>query len=244
MVDITIPIAFVAGVLSFLSPCILPLVPAYLSYLAGTSVTPGEQKPSKSKIFVNALLFVLGFSLVFSLLGVLLATVLSNVALDVRTYLTIGGGAVIITFGGLLIVSQLGMKIPFLSSEHRIKPGRFKSNYLSSFVFGVAFAAGWTPCIGAVLGGILTLAIVQPASAFNLMIAFSLGIGVPFLVAGAFISQFSRFIARFARFMKAFTIAMGAVLIVVGILVAIGFIGSLSSFLPAELAAFESMVLG
>jgi len=237
----------VAGILSFLSPCILPLVPAYISYLAGFTINPatGEKKqPSKGQIFLNALLFVIGFSLVFSLLGVLLASVFSTVAFDARNILIIVGGTIIALFGVYLVLSTLGVKIPFLSSQHRFKPRRFKSNYLTSFVFGVAFAAGWTPCIGAILGGILTLAIINPASAFNLMLAFSIGLGVPFLIAGAFISQFSAFIAKFSRFMKYFGVSMGIVLIIVGALVAFGYIGQLSSFIPAELAAFESLVLG
>lgn len=238
MVDITIPIAFVAGVLSFLSPCILPLTPAYISYLAGSGGigTDGKPvKPSRTKIFINALFFVIGFAIVFSLLGVLLNSVLGSIAFDARKGLSLVGGIIIAAFGVYLLLQALGVKIPLLGSTHKINPRRFKSNYLSSFVFGVAFAAGWTPCIGAILGGILTLAIVQPATAFNLMLAYSFGLGIPFLIAGAFISQFSAFIARFASFMKYFTIAMGFVLIALGVLVATGYIGAISFFLPAGL---------
>lgn len=238
MADITIPIAFVAGILSFLSPCILPLTPAYISYLAGTSAVSEDGKPvkpSRGKIFLNALFFVIGFAIVFSLVGVLLNSVLGSLAFDTRMYLSIGGGIVIGLFGIYLILQALGIRIPLLSSEHRLRPRRFGSNYLSSFVFGVAFAAGWTPCIGAILGGILTLAISQPAAAFNLMLAYSFGLGIPFLVAGAFISQFSAFIAKFAGFMKYFTVAMGVLLIALGILVATGYIGAISLFIPAEM---------
>jgi cytochrome c-type biogenesis protein len=235
MADITIPIAFLTGVISFLSPCILPLTPAFISYLAGSSVVDAsgnKVKPSRLKIFLNASFFVTGFVVVFSLLGVLLNSVLSNVAYDARIWLSYVGGTIIIFFGLYLIGV---FKIPFLNVQHKLQPKRFKSNYLTSFVFGVAFAAGWTPCIGAVLGGILTLAIVQPAAAFNLMLAYSFGLGIPFLIAGAFISQFSAFITRFSGFMKYFTIAMGVILVALGILVITGYIGAISLFLPTEM---------
>lgn len=233
MAEITVPIAFIAGVLSFLSPCILPLTPAYISYLAGSSAANGKkEKPSRTKIFINALLFVVGFAVVFSLLGVLLNTLLGSIAYEARTWLSWIGGAIIIFFG-LYLMKVL--KIPFLNVQHKLQPKRFKSNYLTSFIFGVAFATGWTPCIGAVLGGILTLAIVQPASAFNLMLAYSFGLGIPFLIAGAFISQFSVFISRFDRFMKYFTFAMGLILVALGILIITGYIGAISLFIPAEM---------
>jgi cytochrome c-type biogenesis protein len=230
MVDITIPIAFVAGILSFLSPCILPLTPAYISYASGKVA-----KPSRARIFMNALFFVIGFAVVFSLLGVILNSVLGSLAFDTRTILSVVGGIVIAIFGVYLILQVLGVRIPFLGQQHKLQPRRFKSNYLTSFVFGVAFAAGWTPCVGAILGAIFTLAITQPAAAFNLMLAYSFGLGVPFLIAGAFISQFSAFIARFAGFMRYFTLVMGFVLIGLGVLVATGYIGAIALFIPSGL---------
>jgi cytochrome c-type biogenesis protein len=175
---------------------------------------------------------VIGFAVVFSLLGVLLNSVLSTVAYDARVWLSYIGGAIIIFFG-LYLMGVL--KISFLNVQHKLQPKRFKSNYLTSFVFGVAFATGWTPCIGAVLGGILTLAIVQPAAAFNLMLAYSFGLGIPFLIAGAFISQFSAFISRFERFMKYFTFAMGLILVALGILIVTGYIGAIALFFPTEM---------
>ena len=242
LADITIPIAFIAGIVSFLSPCILPLVPAYMSYLAGASVVDANKKdrPSRGKIFLNSVFFVLGFVIVFSILGILLASVLSSIALDARVYLTWIGGAIIIFFG--LYLTGL-LKIPFLNKARQFKPKKFRSSYLTSFTFGVAFAAGWTPCIGAILGGILTLAIVNPASALNLMLAYAAGLGVPFLIAGAFISQFSSFISRFSRFMTYFTKIMGVVLVILGILVITGYISQASLFLPPELAALEAFLV-
>src|SRR3989338_3943206 len=129
-------------------------------------------------IFVNSVFFVLGFSIVFSLVGVLLQSVLLNVSYTVQQWLGYVGGTVIILFG----IYLLGLiKIPFLEQEHKLGVKRkFRYSYITSFIFGAAFAVGWTPCVGAVLGGILTLAIVHPGSAFGLLVAYSLGLGIPF----------------------------------------------------------------
>lgn len=233
MADITIPIAFVAGLLSFLSPCILPLTPAYISYLAGSTAKDASKgRHSHLRVFMNALFFVLGFAVVFSLIGILVNTFLGSIALDTKMWLSRIGGAVIIFFGLYLIGL---VKIPFLGAQHRLQLRRMKSNYLTSFVFGVAFAAGWTPCVGAILGGILTLAIIQPAAAFNLMLAYSFGLGVPFLIAGAFISRFAGFVSKYAGFMHYFSVAMGFVLVALGVLIITGYIGAISVFLPSGL---------
>lgn len=240
MADITIPIAFLAGIVSFLSPCILPLVPAYLSFLAGTSVSDAKNGgQSRTKIVMSAVFFVLGFSLVFSIIGVLLNSLLGALAFDARMWLSWIGGFVILMFGlyltGILKKVLEKLNINFLSQTHRLQPKRYGSSYLTSFVFGVAFAAGWTPCVGAILGGILTLAITQPAAAFNLMLAYSAGIGIPFIVAAVFLSQMTGFISRFSGFMGWFTVAMGFVLIALGLLVMTGYIGAISLFLPVGL---------
>ena len=122
-------------------------------------------------IFINSVFFVLGFSIIFSLVGVLLQSVLSSISYTVQKWLGYVGGTIIIFFGLYL----LGLiKIPFLEKEHKLKvKRRFKYSYLTSFVFGSAFAVGWTPCVGAILGAILTLAVTNPASAFPLMISYS-----------------------------------------------------------------------
>ncbi|MBI2173219.1 MAG: cytochrome C biogenesis protein [Candidatus Aenigmarchaeota archaeon] len=225
MVDVTIPIAFLAGIVSFLSPCILPLLPAFISYLSGVSIS--DKSPPRARIFLNSLSFVMGFALVFSLLGVLLATVLAGAGYDIRVWLSRLGGIVIALFG----VYLLGIvRLPFLEKEHKLKPRRFKYSYLTSFVFGVAFAAGWTPCVGPALGAILTLAFVSPGSAFGLLLAFSLGLGVPFLVTGLFISRASELIKKSQRFMRPFRIIMGILLIVLGIMVFTGSLALLSNF--------------
>ena len=144
-------------------------------------------------IFLNSVAFVLGFTLIFSVVGVLLQTALSNVAYDVVNTLRTIGGIVIVLFG-IFLIASIKYNIPFLQSEHKIKVKKFSNSYVSSFVFGVAFAVGWTPCVGAILGSIYTLAAVSPGSGFLLLFAYSLGIGIPFLLAGLFTSRVSVFL--------------------------------------------------
>jgi len=218
MVEINIFIAFAAGLVSFLSPCVFPLIPAFLSYLAGTSINEIREKdPSaRIKIFINTLLFVLGFSAVFAFVGAILNTILVNISYDLKIWMGRIGGTIIIAFG--LYLAGL-LKLPFLDREYKLKVKKFKYSYLTSFVFGAAFAIGWTPCVGAVLGGILTLAAVSPGSAFSLLLFYSFGLGLPFLIAGMFTSQMTGIIAKAGRWLKYFNIIVGILLIILGILV-------------------------
>ena len=168
-------------------------------------------------VFLSSVFFVLGFSIVFSLVGVLLQSVLQNVSYSVQTWLGRIGGVVIILFGLYL----LGLIHPsFLEKEHKLRVKRkFSSAYVTSFVFGAAFAVGWTPCVGAVLGAVLTLAVTQTASAFFLMMAYSLGLGIPFLIVGLFTNQAQSLISRYSNAIKYVDYAFGAILIMIGVLV-------------------------
>jgi len=214
--DISLVIAFVGGLVSFLSPCVLPIIPGFLAYMSGSSTEDGGTS-GRAKIFLNSLFFVLGFSVVFALLGVLLNTVLEGAAYQVQTWLARIGGAIVIFFG-LYLAGLLRMK--FLERTHTFKIKRqFGSRYITSFVFGTAFAAGWTPCVGAALGAILGLAASEPGSAFALLFSYSIGLGVPFLVIGAFTAQAQGVINRFAYALKYINIAFGIILIVLGVLV-------------------------
>jgi len=216
MGDITIIIAFVAGLISFLSPCVLPIIPGFLAYLSGSSTSPGGSQ-KKSSIFLNSLFFVLGFSVIFAAIGVLLNTLLESVAYDAQTWLARIGGAVVIFFG--LYLTGI-IKIGFLDRPHEFKVKRkFSSRYLTSFVFGSAFAAGWTPCVGAALGAILGLAASTPGSAFVLLLSYSLGLGIPFLVVGLFTAQARDLINRHAAKLVIINRVFGVVLIVLGVLV-------------------------
>lgn len=214
MADLNIAIAFLAGLVSFLSPCVLPLIPGFLSYLAGSSLA--ESGAHRKQIFMTSVFFVLGFSAVFSVLGVLLNTLLEAVAYDVQIWLSRVGGGLIIMFG--LYLTGL-IKIPFLEREIKFKvKTQFRSRYATAFVFGAAFAAGWTPCVGAVLGGILGLAASAPGSALTLLFSYSLGLGLPFLAVGLFASQSSNLINKYAHLLKYVNIAFGIILIGLGVL--------------------------
>ncbi len=209
-----IPFAFLGGLVSFLSPCVLPIIPGFLAYLAGASLRESDAK--RGTIFLQSILFVLGFSLVFALLGVLLNTVLAHVAYAAQTWLARAGGIIIIFFG--LYLTGL-IKVPFLERDYKFRPGaKFGSRSTTSFLFGAAFAAGWTPCVGAVLGGILGLAASEPGSAFALLVAYALGLGIPFLAVGLFASQASAMINRYAGMLRYVSIVFGFVLILLGIL--------------------------
>ena len=214
MAETTIFFAFIGGIVSFLSPCMLPIIPGFLSYLAGASL--GESESKRKDIFLNSLFFVLGFATVFSILGVLLNTVLEAVAYDVQIWLARIGGSIVILFG-LYLVGLI--KLPFLEREYKFSvKTKFKSKYLTSFVFGSAFAAGWTPCVGVVLGSVLGLAATAPGVAFYLLLSYSLGLGIPFLVVGLFASQASNLINRYAHLLKYINIVFGIILIGLGIL--------------------------
>lgn len=214
MLDIPIFLAFTAGLVSFLAPCVLPLIPGYLAYLSGTSLD--QSSSQRWKIFLNSVFFVLGFSLVFASLGVLLNTLLEKIAYDVLIWLSRLGGLVIIFFGLYLIGL---IKLDFLNKEYKLRVTIPLPRYLSSFIFGAAFAAGWTPCVGAVLGAILGLATSSPGSAFTLLLAYSLGFGLPFLLVGLFASEASVLISKLGPSLLWINRIFGAVLIVFGILI-------------------------
>jgi cytochrome c-type biogenesis protein len=211
MADVTILLVFVAGILSFLSPCVLPLLPGFLGYLSGTSID-GDRK----KLFLNSVAYVLGFASVFALLGVLLNTTLQGSSGAVQLWLGRIGGIIIIVFG--LHLTGL-LRIPWLQQERTIRVKKFSISYVTSFLFGASFAVGWSPCVGAVLGSVLALAATQPGTSFGLLLAYSLGLGVPFLIVGLFSSQALVYIQRYGKFLTYFNIIVGIFLIILGVLV-------------------------
>ena len=212
--DLSFFVAFAAGVVSFLSPCVLPIVPGFLAYLAGDST---GSSPSRLKVFLSSVFFVLGFSFVFAILGVLLNTLLSAVAYDAQIWLSRIGGVIIIFFG-LYLLGLIHLR--FLDRDHKINVRwKFSSRELTSFVFGAAFAAGWTPCVGAALGAILGLAASEPATSFSLLMVYALGLGTPFLLVGLFAGEAAGFINRFAAKANYIVKAFGVVLILLGVLI-------------------------
>ncbi len=174
-------------------------------------------KPAHGRVFIASVFFVLGFSVVFSLVGVLLQSVLANVASSVQLWLGRIGGIIIILFGIYLLDL---ISIPYLEREHKLQVKRkFKSMYVTSFIFGAAFAVGWSPCVGAVLGAVLTLAATQPGTAFFLLLAYSLGLGIPFLLVGLFTAQAQRVITKAGRWLTYVKYFFGVILITLGALV-------------------------
>ena len=228
MVETSVLVSALAGTGSFFSPCILPIIPAFVSYLSGTTLSEIQsqgtggtsvevKKSTRLNIFLNTVYFVLGFSLVFAVLGVILNSLLINVGTSFQATFQTIGGSVIIAFGAYLILSS---KIRVLNFERRMTHiPRFKTTYLTSFMFGAAFASGWTPCVGPILGTTLTLAATSPGAAYNSLLAYSLGLGVPFLITGAFFSQSTKVIKKMIKHLKYFNPIMGAILIILGILV-------------------------
>jgi cytochrome c-type biogenesis protein len=232
MVDSSIVISALAGAGSFFSPCILPILPAFVSYLSGTTLNEIQDSSAQSgqsgqslklkrstrlNIFLNTVYFVLGFSLVFALLGVFLNSVLLSVGVSFQNVLASVGGLVIIGFGVYLILSTRLRRLNFEKKFSSIP--KFKTSYITSFVFGAAFAAGWTPCVGPILGSTLTLAATAPGAAYNSLLAYSLGLGIPFLVTSIFFSQATSVIRKMVKHLKYFNPAMGIMLIILGILV-------------------------
>jgi cytochrome c-type biogenesis protein len=241
LVETSVLISALAGAGSFFSPCILPIIPAFVSYLSGTALNEIQsqnqslkgasvamKRSTRLNIFLNTVYFVLGFSLVFAIMGVVLNSFLANVGIGFQSTFQVIGGAVIIAFGGYLILST---KLRILNFEKRMTNlPKFKTTYLTSFVFGAAFASGWTPCVGPILGTTLTLAATSPGAAYNSLLAYSLGLGVPFLVTGAFFSHSTKIIRKMARHLKYFNPLMGAILITLGILLVTNQLSAIGNF--------------
>lgn len=184
----------------------------------------------QERVFLNSVFFVIGFVVVFSMVGILLQTLVSSVAVKLMNDLRIIGGTVIIVFGIALIVSTKYF-IPIFTSEYKLNVKRSSNSFISSFIFGIAFAIGWTPCVGPILGSIYTLALASPGLGFLLLLAYSLGLGIPFLIVGAFTSKLSSFMKKIRPLLKYFNIISGVFLMAVGLLVVTGYIGLLSVFL-------------
>jgi cytochrome c-type biogenesis protein len=182
-----------------------------------TKISSITTKISRWDTFIASVFFVLGFSLIFSILGILLQTVLSSASYSIQIWLGRIGGVIIILFG--LFLLKL-IQPTFLIKEHKFRvKRRFNSTYATSFVFGAAFAVGWTPCVSAALGAILALAATQSSSAFFLLMAYTLGLGLPFLVVGAFTQQAARWINKAGKWLQYAQYVFGVILIGIGILV-------------------------
>ncbi|QRN83611.1 cytochrome c biogenesis protein CcdA [Chloroflexota bacterium] len=221
--NVSIGLAFVAGLVSFFSPCVFSLVPAYIGYLSGRSMVQAEDDSRKVKwnTFFHGVAFVLGFSFVFITLG-LAFSALSQFFYDTRDILAKIGGAVIILFG--LHMTGL-IKIPFLDYDLRpqSKAGQNRS-LISSFLMGIFFSAGWSPCVGPTLGLILTLAIERAniGQGVVLLTFYSLGMAIPFLAAAFGVGWVTQILRKYSKAMKIAQVVMGVILIAVGVLLFLG----------------------
>ena len=226
--NVTVVLAFTAGLLTFLSPCVLPLVPVYLSYLTGSTIG-GEEAPKRSTVFLHALAFGLGFSLVFVLLFGLSVGYLGRFLARFTPVLVKIGGLLLIVFG--LHTTGL-IQIPFLLAERRMEISVSSSpTYLRSLLVGMTFAAGWTPCIGPLLGAILTLALDAQSvwQAVFFLSVYSMGLSIPFLVVALLLTTATGWLRQLNRHLNIVSVVSGAFLIIIGLLLLTGTFQSLNS---------------
>lgn len=237
MDSINLVTAFLAGIISFISPCVLPIVPGYISFVSGVSLqelksteADGERrKRLLRQVVANSILFVLGFSLVFVVMGAS-ATYIGNWFAANRTVLARIAGIVIIVFG----LHTMGLTpIKWLNYEKRFQARNKPVGFVGSFLIGLAFAFGWSPCIGPILAGVLTLAATQETvhQGVTLLASYSLGLGVPFIATGLAINRFLDLFAHVKKHMRWVEITAGILLVVVGVLVATDQLQSLSRYL-------------
>ena len=208
--------AFGAGFISFLTPCVLPIIPGYISYITGKNLNEIEQ--DKRVVLIKTILFSLGFSLVFIILGAT-ASAVGNILLFLTNELRIAAGVVIILFS----LQMLGIfNFNFLNQEKRIETQSYKDNYAFPLLVGAAFAFGWTPCIGPVLGSILALSATEASigSGILLLSFYSLGLAIPFVLSGYYMNKFLITRKGFGKYYGRVTKTGGAILLITGILIA------------------------
>ena len=224
--------AALAGLVSFLSPCVLPLIPGYISFISGLSLQDLQGSSSQKGIllrsFLSSLWFVFGFSLVFILLGAS-ATVLGQALLQKLDLFKQVAGVVIVIFGLHLIGI---FRIPFLQYEKKLEVKQRPLTALGAFAVGAAFAFGWTPCIGPVLAGILALASTQETvlQGMLLLAVYSLGLGVPFLLTSLFVPVFLKFFSTFRRYLRVVEVFSGILLVAIGALIFTGRLNTLAQY--------------
>ena len=231
--------AFTAGILSFLSPCVLPLIPGYLSFITGYTTTElAEDRPSTSAVLIPSALFVLGFSLVFVAFGAS-ASVLGAYLFDYRDVLTRVAGVVVVVFGFFM----LGViKLPWLYGEKRVEMSKARSfGRGAALVMGMAFAFGWTPCVGPILGSILAIAgsTGSVSQGVVLLLAYSLGLGVPFILTALLFSRLTTTLKWLNRNSLTINRVAGILLMIVGVLIFTGQLGVLATWFTSVLPSFE-----
>ncbi len=234
MANLTPVAAFLAGTVSFLSPCVLPLVPGYISLISGATLEELQESTIERKwlmrmVMTNSVAFIVGFSIVFILLGAV-ATKLGQLTRSYHSILTVVAGAVIVIFG-LHLVGLL--KIRFLYADKRMHSLKSDPNLWGSFLVGFAFAFGWTPCIGPILSAILTLAANEDSvsKGIILLAVYSAGLALPFLLTSLGIERFLRFYANFRRHLRKVEVVSGVLLIALGLLIGFNKFTMLNNYL-------------
>lgn len=236
--NISYMVAFAAGFLTFLSPCLLPVIPSFIAYIAGVSFgdlkEPGLKGSVRRKTLTHALLFIVGFSIIFILLG-LTATFIGKALFQYQKFIRIAGGALIVIFG--LYLTGI-LKFDFLGKEAKIRVKSEGASYLGSFVVGVTFAAAWTPCAGPILGTILVLAGTKTSvlEGAKLLSVYSLGIALPFFLTALLINTFIEHFNRIKKVMGTINLVSGVFLVIVGILIMTNYLGVISDKLLGAFA--------
>ena len=220
-------IAFSAGLISFLSPCVLPIIPGYISYITGKNLD--EIEKDKRVVLIKTILFCLGFSAIFVSLGVA-ASFIGNILLFFSNELRIVAGLIIILFS-LQLLGVLNLSL--LNQEKKIQTKSYKDNYAFPFIVGAAFAFGWTPCIGPVLGSILALSATEATinKGFILLLFYSLGLAIPFILSGYFMSIFLNSKKGFSKYYGRVTKTGGMILLITGVLILTNQIQVISYFI-------------
>ncbi len=230
--QISLLIAFTAGILSFISPCVLPLIPSYLTYITGISFDELVENQSRSvrrRTLFHSLFFILGFSLVFVALGAS-ATYVGNFFQENQTLIRRVGGVIVILLG--IHITGL-VKLNLLEREKRFEFKNKPLGYLGSVFVGIAFAAGWTPCIGPILASILLYASTSDnvSSGIILLVAYSMGLGLPFLVSALAFNTFLTYFSRFNRYLRIVSIVSGIFLVIIGLLLIFDYLSILAQYL-------------
>lgn len=220
----TLIFSFTAGVVSFLSPCMLPVIPAFIAHMAGTNL---NEDFDRKRLFLTAVFFVAGFSIVFGILGVLINSIFESAGATILDYLSIVAGTMIMIFGAHL--SGI-VDFKMLNTEHKLGlEDKLDSGFLSSLLLGGAFAVGWTPCVGPILGSIFALASTSPGSAFVYLTSYSLGLGIPFLLVGAFPNAFMDRVNNHMGIVNKMRAGFGFIMILLGYLIMTGDFAKIAS---------------
>jgi len=227
--SIGLALAFSAGLLSFLSPCVLPLIPSYLTFVTGVGLD--DLGTVRRSAIVHALLFVLGFTLIFVALGAS-ATVLGRLLVAYRIWITRAGGALVVLFGLYLLGA---IRVAAFDRDRRVHLANKPVGYLGTVLVGVAFGAGWTPCLGPILGAILTYtaATADLSRGLPLLLAYSIGLALPFLLAAVAVERFLETVTRLRPYLARISHISGAVLIVVGVLMMFDYFTTIGVYLQA-----------